>query len=674
MASKPLCLVSAGHQARRRETNHSTNQTQNQRANRNSNSNRNKNWSGPKRQSNYQPMAPLPSAGKYDLVDYEDSDLISRKKKGKSVNHLLNFQSYENAPDTQSRDQNKRRIRTKSQRYRGSHGKEDYVQATGQFIVHESAALEFEPFLQNPNIHVPWKYIEAIRLYSQEKTNCPICMSPPIAGKAGRCGHAHCSSCILHLINIAEGKPQCPICHCNILLNDLKSIICGDEIRPKVNDKIELVKMKRGKNSINPVKNVPMVNGSENNNWLDRHQRLIPVSTDDFVKNIIDIEEIQLMIQRDECEESEIPFVEQAQEMLRTRKAHFQSLLSKSSSKVSKTADTSTDNPQISSQTDDFNANNPNLEISESDSNSDPEIIAEARETSSADHAKNDTNDSDYYFYQASDGSPIFIASLNAKCLMSQYGSIMNAPENISGTVLEIEDFTMDHELRRRFRYLSHLADGQPFSLVLLDSKDLNLNEETFLKFKNQIVQRQKRKVQKDKEENKAFQKFEEFYDRELYGKYAPAEISLSSHEMFPDFEEDLAAALDQSLAEVAVVSPTQQQTVQQVSPTWVSRPKPIITNDEYFPTLSGGSPTIASGQTGSFWGKPALPKSPKVPENVPDLEYGRPSTAQDIGSDIAQAIEAASNAAKKMGSDGSPGSIKPKRGQKKKKGTKIAF
>ena len=87
------------------------------------------------------------------------------------VNHLLNFQSYENAPDTQSRDQNKRRTRTKSQRYRGSHGKEDYVQATGQFIVHESAALEFEPFLQNPNIHVPWKYIEAIRLYSQEKTN-----------------------------------------------------------------------------------------------------------------------------------------------------------------------------------------------------------------------------------------------------------------------------------------------------------------------------------------------------------------------------------------------------------------------------------------------------------------------------------------------------------------------
>lgn len=661
MASKPLCLVSAGHQARRRETNHSTNQTQNQRANRNSNSNRNKNWTGPKRQSNFQPMAPLPSAGKYDLVDYEDSDLISRKKKGKSVNHLLNFQSYENAPDAQSRDQNKRRTRTKSQRYRGSHGKEDYVQATGQFIVHESAALEFEPFLQNPNIHVPWKYIEAIRLYSQEKTNCPICMSPPIAGKAGRCGHAHCSSCILHLINIAEGKPQCPICHCNIVLNDLKSIICGDEIRPKINEKIELVKMKRGRDSINPVKNVPIFDAE---NWLDRHQRLIPVSTNDFVKNIIDLEEVQLMIQREECEDSEIPFVEQAQEMLRTRREHFQSLVSKQA--PAPTTSQPVTQPTIQ-PTDDFNGNNPNLESSESDSNSDPEVIAEAESAES----KNATNvDNDYYFYQASDGSPIFIASLNAKCLMSQYGSIMNGPEIISGAVLEIEDFTMDHELRRRFRYLSHLADGQPFSLVLLDSKDLNLNEDTFLKFKSQIVQRQKRKVQKDKEENKAFQKFEEFYDRELYGKYAPAEISLSSHEMFPDFEEDLAAALDQSLAEVS--SAPAQPPTQMSSPTWVSRPKPIITNDEYFPSLTGGAPTaIMSGQTGSFWGKPSvMPKSPKE-NNVPDLECGRPSTAQDIGSDIAQAIEAASNAAKKV-SDG--GSTKPKRGQKKKKGTKIAF
>lgn len=650
MASKPLCLVSAGHQARRRETNHSTNFPPNQRANRNSNSNRHKNWTGQKRQTNYQ--TPLVSAGKYDLAEYEDTDLLNggRKKKGKSVNHLLNFQSYENDQDASGRDQNRRRNRTNSTRYRGSHGKEDYVQATAQFIVHEDAALEFEPFSKNPNIHVPWKYIEAIRLYSQEKTNCPICMSPPIAGKAGRCGHTHCSSCILHLINIAEEKPQCPICHCHILIHDLKSVLSEDEIRPKINDKIQLSKMKRAKDSINPEKNA----GNQPGHWLDRHQRLLPVSTNDFIKNVLEIEEIELLVQRDECEESEIPFIEQAQQMLRDRK---NVILARDLKTTEVPEPRSKQSDSTKKSPDEFLTENPNLQ------NSDCEIETEIIGTI---ESNPDQKDTDYYFYQASDGSPIFIASLNAKCLMSQYGSIKEAPEIVSGSVVEIEDFTMDHELRRRFRYLSHLADGQPFSLVLLDSKDLNLNEETFFKFKNQILQRQKRKVQKDKEENKAYQKFEEFYDRELYGKYAPAEISLSSHEMFPDFEEDLAAAIDQSLAEE---KPSQK------SPMWVSRPKPVITNnEELFPSLSDSpSLSIATGQTGSFWGKPILPKSPNNNSQPHDSEseFGRPSTAADIASDIAQAIETA-NAARKVSTDGL--SNKPKRGQKKKKGTKIAF
>ena len=203
-------------------------------------------------------------------------------------------------------------------------------------------------------------------------------MSPPIAGKAGRCGHAHCSSCILHLISIAEEKPQCPICHCNIVLNDLKSIICGDEIRPKVNEQIQLVKMRRGKDSINPVKNVVGMETGSEYEWLDRHQRLVPVSTADFIKNIIDTEEVQLVIQRDECEDSEIPFVEQAQEMLRARRAHFHSLASKPCASGALSGPPDNNNSRtLSKSSDDFTAENPNLESSETDSTSDPELIAE---------------------------------------------------------------------------------------------------------------------------------------------------------------------------------------------------------------------------------------------------------------------------------------------------------
>merc|ERR1712228_27499 len=106
---------------------------------------------------------------------------------------------------------------------------------------HDECELEIEPFQIDPDLPVPWKFIEAIRLFGQEETECPICLHPPIAAKVGRCGHAHCSSCILKLISISE-YPECPICQCDLKLADLRSVICGVEKRPKINSTIEFVK------------------------------------------------------------------------------------------------------------------------------------------------------------------------------------------------------------------------------------------------------------------------------------------------------------------------------------------------------------------------------------------------------------------------------------------------
>ena len=206
MASKSLCLASAGLPARRRETNHSPSHNNNVKGtrelerlfscrkscieayfvgnNRNGNSNRSKN----RRQH-----APMPSGGgsrklSESALGNELSDFTldegpadhGRRNRGRSANHLVNFQQLQQ-PKPQSKKE--KRTRTRSTRYHGSHGKEDYVQATGQFIVLDSAKLEKVPFYQNPNLHVPWKYIEAIRFYTNEATNCPICLSPPIAAK-----------------------------------------------------------------------------------------------------------------------------------------------------------------------------------------------------------------------------------------------------------------------------------------------------------------------------------------------------------------------------------------------------------------------------------------------------------------------------------------------------------
>lgn len=653
MASKPLCLVSAGHRpSGRRETNHSNQQNNAHKVNRNGNSNRNRNWSTPKRNPN---QVPFPSGAKYDSY-LDDSDLSltpgkgGKKGKGKSINHLLSFQSYEETDENKNnRKKTGRTTLGSSKGYRGSHGKEDYLQATAQFIIDKESSLELEPFSVDPNIHVPWKFVEAVRIYSQDNTNCPICLSPPIVGKAGRCGHAHCFSCVLRLLNISE-YPQCPVCNCAIHLSDLRSIITGKEQRPRLTQKLEFVKMTRSKYNMHPSIYKPVIQQTASSMpWLDRYQRVIGVTKDELMKNITDREEIELIVQRNECEDSEIPFVEQAQALVQQRIDTLKNSPSKSglSPAINESDSIQDSQSQKNTPADSFRIKNPN--IAEISSNSDDSEENQTEKTES------------YFFYQCSDGSPTFISSLNAKCLINQFGSIKEAPETIEATVLEIEDFTMDHELRRRFRYLSHLSDGQSFSLVLLDSRNLNLNEETFLKFKNQITARNKKRVQKDKEESKATKKIEEFYDRELYGKYAPAQISLSSHEMFPDFDPDsteLASEESQGL----------NLDDQVLSPTWVDRNKKVINvSDDYFPSL--GSQSVAPGQTGSFWGNMKTTKLVKPNCSTttiePDLdsEYTPPVTT-DIGSGIAEAIEAAKKNTQ----------TKPKRGQKKKKGTKIAF
>ena len=47
--------------------------------------------------------------------------------------------------------------------------------------------------------------------------------------------------------------PECPICQCDLNMADLRSVICDIDERPKINSKIQLIKMKREKNQVAPV-------------------------------------------------------------------------------------------------------------------------------------------------------------------------------------------------------------------------------------------------------------------------------------------------------------------------------------------------------------------------------------------------------------------------------------
>jgi len=57
---------------------------------------------------------------------------------------------------------------------RAAKGKEDYLQSTAQFVINENCELEIAPFQSDPDLPVPWKFIEVVRLFGQEETEVKI--------------------------------------------------------------------------------------------------------------------------------------------------------------------------------------------------------------------------------------------------------------------------------------------------------------------------------------------------------------------------------------------------------------------------------------------------------------------------------------------------------------------
>ena len=167
---------------------------------------------------------------------FENHWIISRWKKRKNLTKFFQPHSNNRSP-RYSKNCGKRTFRSK----------EEFLQSTAQFLVRSDSELELAPFGVDSDIPVPWKFIEAVRLFGQDRvrileirafrlclwkiesikisnfyqeaTECPICLHPPVAGKVGRCGHAHCASCVLKLIAISE-YPECPICQCHIKIQD----------------------------------------------------------------------------------------------------------------------------------------------------------------------------------------------------------------------------------------------------------------------------------------------------------------------------------------------------------------------------------------------------------------------------------------------------------------------
>lgn len=200
----------------------------------------------------------------------------SSRKNQISINHLLDFQSYQDLQEYQDR----RRTETKDRRRRRSSSSNQrrlqhkvnlkgmsYINCHYKFVVDYRG--EYKPQQLDPNI--PVDVADILRIITPRGNACPICLSDePVAPRMiTSCGHMLCLTCLLSLLDselptiankkrsegqIAEKYNDCPLCSSIIRERDIKPVLISniDELYeiPKTKEEVVLSLMTRPQNKL----------------------------------------------------------------------------------------------------------------------------------------------------------------------------------------------------------------------------------------------------------------------------------------------------------------------------------------------------------------------------------------------------------------------------------------
>jgi len=498
----------------------------------------------------------------YEQVNQEDEfelgSVFNQGSKKQNYNHLLNFQYSPRGPAPNStRGRNTRDSRVSSKHYqapvRKSYNKSHYLQANCQFIV--KASGDYSVHAADPDTLVDWAQIEQVHLKTSgtDLTSCPICLFPPTAAKISRCGHVFCWPCILHYLALSDHSyRKCPICDQDIEKADLKSVVAVPQTNFSTGSTIEMKLMKRERNSLLAVPapdevldDFPAVNKPGLNRSF---VKLLKASSAQVRDNILARERRELQKQwEEEKSQPEACFIQEALTLLASREV--EALITTDSIAPTYEGVKKVDDlPEIQSlkisggpkQVDPFDEGNENLDdlitldditAKEASKEPRPRNMSGSSDASSEGDTEHCSDagvtaaDLDistvqqptagpqeprqvFFFYQASDGQPIFLHALNVQMLVKQFGSLENCPETIEAEILEKESTVMTEELRDRLRYMRHLPVASSFEVAELDITAL-VSKTTLQCFKDQVDVRRRRRTRKLRDEKRREKKIQ---------------------------------------------------------------------------------------------------------------------------------------------------------------------
>ncbi|KAI9510821.1 hypothetical protein F5148DRAFT_498415 [Russula earlei] len=159
-----------------------------------------------------------------------------------------------------------------------------------------------------------------------------------------------------------------------------------------------------------------------------------------------------------------------------------------------------------------------------------------------------------YYFYQAAFGLPIFLHPLDIRILSSHFGAYASFPDSITVRVEAANEGSVDADLRRRCKYLSHIPEGADVVFVEADLEGV-VGAEGLRAFEGAIKARRARRREKGRRDEKAKARAEEREREKLIG---PA-WGTHEPELEPELDRDTSRAASTSPIPTPQARPPQQ-------------------------------------------------------------------------------------------------------------------
>lgn len=140
-----------------------------------------------------------------------------------------------------------------------------------------------------------------------------------------------------------------------------------------------------------------------------------------------------------------------------------------------------------------------------------------------------------FYFYQSSDGQPIFLHALNVQMLVKEYGTFEACPPVIKGLILEKDGSNMREDLRNKLRFLKHVPVTCYFEVAELELSKQIVSAKTRDHFGPQLDQRKRKRAQRARAEKRREKRIL-VEENKLMGKFPglPKSLRIESDFHFP--------------------------------------------------------------------------------------------------------------------------------------------